>query len=150
MLEARDLNISIEWRFRFYGHGARVHPEPGVIHVDLGNKLEAGVIDHHIKESPFRSSASAIAGNSHYVSRHLLGAVNDIYYRGQTINRKKMIFTFVCHRSPDWDSMGSFYLCNDICEHGYLPPQEITDALARATDIINQKKAGWVWRTSLS
>ncbi|MBD3385103.1 TIR domain-containing protein [candidate division KSB1 bacterium] len=141
MLGAKDLNISIEWRFRFYGHGARVHSEPGVIYVDLGNRLEPGIIDHHIKESPFRSSASAIAGNSQYVSRHLLGGLNDTYYRGQTINRKNMIFTFACHRFPDWDSMVSFYLCRYICENGYLPPQEITDALSRATDIIDQGEA---------
>ncbi len=141
MLGARDLNISIEWRFRFYGHGARVHPEPGVIHVDLGNKLEAGVIDHHIKESPFASSASAIAANPHLVSHHLLGGLNATYYRGLAISRKKIIFTFICHRNPDWDSMVSFYLCRYICENGFLPPREVTDALARATDLVDQGKA---------
>lgn len=139
MLTPSELGIaSVNWKFQFHGHGATVHPQPGTIFVDLGNRLEYGIIDHHHDKTGCRSSTSAIAANSHFVLDHLLGPLNETYYAGRAIERDSLTFVFATHMAPDWDSMTSFYLCDYLVRHASLPSPEVTKAISEATDIIDQ------------
>jgi len=142
MLGAKDLNLTINWKFKYVEYGYQCLPEPGTICADVGGKLEYGVIDHHLREvTKYESSASAIAHNPHYVLHHLLGPINDTFFSGLEIKNRELTFTYITHRNPDWDGMVSFYLCNYLVHNGTLPPDNITKALCTATDVIDQGRA---------
>lgn len=139
MLTPAELGVTtVNWKFQFHGYGVTVHPQPGTIFVDLGNRLDYGIIDHHHSETGCRSSTSAIVANSHFVLNHLLGPLNETYYRGLSIEHESLTFVFATHKEPDWDSMTSFYLCDYIVRNAALPPPEVTKAISEATDIIDQ------------
>ena len=142
MLGAHDLNLNIIWRFDFLEYGTQCYAQPGNIVADVGGRLEYGIVDHHLKEGcPYDSTVSVIAHNPHLVLNHLLGLLNETYYRGLDIVNRNIVFYFVAHRNPDWDCMASFFLCNFLVQHGKLPPAHITNALRYATDIIDQGRA---------
>lgn len=139
MLSPNDLGVkTVSWKFKFLGYGATVHPQPGTIFVDLGNKLEAGVIDHHGKDIPYGSSTSAIAANPHLVLSHLLGPINETYYKGFPIARGELQFVFVTHANPDWDGVTALWLCDYLVRNAALPPDSLLSAVCGATDIIDQ------------
>lgn len=141
MLGTKALGISLEWRFDFLDHGKTVSPEPGRLYVDLGNSGEPGIIDHHHLECGPQCSAAAIAAEPQRVLSHLLGPLNEEYYRGRAFARTSITFQFTTHREPDWDGAASFYLVDYMIREGTLPPPEVTKALAEATAIIDQGKA---------
>lgn len=142
MLGATDLKLNIKWKFAFTEYGNQCHAQWGTVFADVGGKIDYGIIDHHTKDiSPYNSAASVISQSPHYILNHLLGPINETYYRGLEIKNRELTFTYITHNNPDWDGVASFYLCNYIVQNGMLPPKKITGALCTATEIIDQGKA---------
>lgn len=139
MLGAKDLQIAVQWKFDFLEYGRSCFPQPGIVFADVGGKMDSGIIDHHLKDgSPYESTVSAIIHQPHFVLNHLLGPLNETFYRGLEIKNKELTFTFTTHKNPDWDGVASFYLCNYLIQNGALPPERIVQALGAATDSIDQ------------
>lgn len=47
-------------RYRFVPMGAVAEPVPGRLYLDVGNRLEAGIIDHHQPDAPDRCTAALV------------------------------------------------------------------------------------------
>ena len=60
-----QFGISLNWEFRFFKKDDSLSPLPNQILVDLGNRLDFGVIDTHQGDTPFDSLARAVVKNSH-------------------------------------------------------------------------------------
>jgi hypothetical protein len=141
-LQMRSLDqfgISLNWEFRFFNKEDSLSPLPNQILVDLGNRLDFGVIDTHQGDTPFDSLARAVVKNSHFVTSHLLGKLNEEYASGRPPQVKELTFSFCTHRVPDWGSMGALYICNQLVKTGRVPRD--INWLLDASDAIAQAKA---------
>ena len=138
MLGTDELGLTVKWKFCFRGQGETVDSEPGNIFIDLGNKLEKGVIDHHhFQDSPL-CTTSAIVRNPRFVLDHLLGPLNETYYGGKGFGRGVITFQFTTHREPDWDGAAAYYLVDLMVSSGGLPDPEVASALSKASETIDQ------------
>ena len=141
MLGARDLEISVDWKFEFLPPGSTVSAQPGTVFADLGNRIEPGVIDHHGGAADCHSTASAIVHRPHLVLNHLLGPIVDQHLRGDLPSNHCVKLVFATHESPDWDGLCSLYLCRHLVKHGVLPRSGVVEALSHSVDIVDQGRA---------
>lgn len=138
MLGTEELGINYSWKFCFMGYGSTVAAEPGTIYIDLGNTLNYGIIDHHLKESKYNSSFTALVTNPQFFINHMLGLLNTTYYGGNELTNKNLKFAYTTHHEPDWDGVASFFACDYMLRKGVPLPEHISKALSEATDIIDQ------------
>ena len=138
MLGTIDLGVSRQWRYEFLGHGSTVSPEPGRVFVDVGNRLEPGILDHHHLLDGPESSTEAIASNPQFVLDHLLAPLNRTYYSGGKLEGSELKFQFTTHQAPDWDGVCGYYLVDYLLQNGRLPDDGVTRALVEATNRIDQ------------
>ena len=134
-----QLGITLNWEFRFFDRGKLLSPLPNQILVDLGGRLDFGVIDTHQGDTSFESSARAVAHNSHFVIGHLLGKLNEEYASGRPPQVKELTFSFCTHRAPGWDNMAALYICDQLVKTGQVPRD--IHWLLDASDAIGQAKA---------
>ena len=111
---------------------------PNQILIDLGNRLDYGVIDTDQGGTPYQSSVGALAENPHFVIGHLLKRVNEEYAAGRKPQIDELTFSFCTHHGPGWDNMASLYVCDQLLKTGRLPKN--IRWLLDASNVIAQAK----------
>ncbi|MBI5071034.1 MAG: hypothetical protein HZB56_22685 [Deltaproteobacteria bacterium] len=119
-LGARDLGLSIDWRYRFIGHGERASTTPGVVYVDVGGALAPGVLDHHGLEGG-SCAAEVVLQNRELAYNHLLGPWLERHATQGIPEGTRWQATIVTHVSPDWDGVVAAYLVRRLIEEGDFP-----------------------------
>ncbi len=102
--------------------GTEEHPViPNRIYLDVGNKLQKGVFDHH-QSSTYQSAAEIIYNNPDLLL--------------SSIHKKAKEIEIIMHYCPDFDAIASAYLATYLIEHGHLP--EGAKELADYASLIDQ------------
>ncbi|MEQ8167974.1 MAG: hypothetical protein ABRQ38_03685 [Candidatus Eremiobacterota bacterium] len=102
--------------------GTEEHPViPNRIYLDVGNKLQKGVFDHH-QSSDYKSAAEIICNNPDLLL--------------SSIQKKAKEIEIIMHYCPDFDAIASAYLTIYLIEHGHLP--EGAKKLADYASLIDQ------------
>ncbi len=102
--------------------GTDEHPViPNRLYLDVGNKLQKGVFDHH-QSSHYRSAAEIIYNNPDLL-------LDSIHKEAEDIE-------IIMHYCPDFDAIASAYLATYLIEHGRLP--EGAKELADYASLIDQ------------
>jgi len=117
---ATDLGLNVTWRYSFLPAGSVVDPLADTVFIDVGGRLEPGVIDHHHANAGKRSSARLVVDHPGFVHEHLVApwiAAN----RLQQICGRSWTPSIVMHRSPDFDSIVTTYLVQSLVAEGMFP-----------------------------
>lgn len=120
---AKDLGLKTEWRYGFLGQEDRVATTPGVLYLELGGRIEPGVLDHHGGQLGSTCAAEVVYRNREAVYNHLLGPWLVRHEEGRLQPGTKWTPTIVVHRSPDWDSVVAAWLAQKLIETGDFPPE---------------------------
>lgn len=120
LLGARDLGLETEWRFGFVPFGFRAEPTPGVVYVDVGGKVQPGILDHHAEEGT-ASASSVVVAHREAVYNHLLGPWLQRHPEGRVPDGTTWRPTIVTHFDPDWDGMVASWFVTRLIEDGGLP-----------------------------
>ena len=120
LLGARDLGLKTDWRFGFVPFGFRAESTPGVVYVDVGGKVQPGVLDHH-GEVGTASAASIVASHREASYNHLLGPWLERFPGGRIPEGTPWRPTIVTHMNPDWDGMVAAWFVTRLIEDGDLP-----------------------------
>lgn len=118
-----DENNNIEVKFEFVRNGttAEQTPEENTIWIDVGNKMEKGVIDHHGEKKDDSVCATEM------VFKHPELVLQNITNSNE--------LTIVGHILPDFDCVASAYLVKKLAENGELTPEmEKVVEYAKLTD----------------
>jgi len=134
-----QLSIALKWEYRFHRKDKPIAPLPNQILIDLGGKLDYGVIDTDQGGTPYQSSVEALAENPHFVIGHLLKKVNEEYAAGRKSQVDELTFSFCTHHGPGWDNMASLYVCDQLLKTGRLP-KNIHWLLDASNDIAQAKQ----------
>lgn len=104
--------INIEFNYEFLGNGISVDEiEENTLYLDVGNKLEKGIIDHHHLENAVN-----------FNERKFLSTTSLILISMDLIpNSKEQTYKIVTHRSPDFDSIAAIYLAKEYLLNGCFP-----------------------------
>jgi len=121
LLGARALGIPVQWTYGFVGHGSSATTTPGVVYLDVGNRLCAGVLDQHQDGSVGECTSDLLLSHPEYVYHHLLSEVLTLHAQGQLPPKLTLTFRIITHRDPDWDGMVSAFLVQRLIEDGELP-----------------------------
>jgi len=117
---ATDLGLNVTWRYSFLPAGRVVDPMADAVFIDVGGRLEPGVIDHHHANAAKRSSARLVADHPGFVHEHLVApwiAAN----RLQAVNGRLWTPTIVMHRRPDFDAIVTTVLVQSLVSDGMFP-----------------------------
>lgn len=95
--------------YEFIPLGSRVEPASKKVALDVGNRCENGVIDHHIGKGEIDCTASIVWKHPELVTDHI---------KGQDPDR----ITWLVHEDPDFDCIASTYLAWAKSKLGYFPP----------------------------
>jgi hypothetical protein len=117
---ATDLGLNVTWRYSFLPAGRVVDPMADAVFIDVGGRLEPGVIDHHHANAAKRSSARLVADHPGFVHEHLVApwiAAN----RLQAVNGRIWTPTLIMHRSPDFDAIVTTVLVQSLVSDGMFP-----------------------------
>ena len=117
---ATDMGLNVTWRYSFLPAGSVVNPLADTVFIDVGGRLEPGVIDHHHANAGKCSSARLLVDHPGFVHEHLVApwiATN----RLQQIRGRSWTPTIVMHRSPDFDSIVTTYLVQSLVTEGMFP-----------------------------
>lgn len=136
LLGARSLGLRLDWRYRFVSPGTRAETTPGVLYLDVGGGLRAGIIDHHGEDSRPTSTAELILQHRELVYVHLLGPALQRATAGESLKGTNIQLTLVTHYNPDFDGVVSTYFVRHLIEHGDLPPSAF--AMARYVTDVDQ------------
>lgn len=113
--------------FHFEGLGKALAPQDGVVALDVGNRCQSGVIDHHFATAGDRDlecTTSLVWKRSELVTNHLAGTMPDDV-------------TWTVHEHPDFDCVAAAYLAWHLVNLGYFPP-----GAAQLADYTRQVDAG--------
>ena len=92
-------------KFEFVDYGKELFPEEGTIIVDVGKKLEEGILDHHQPDAENECAASLVVKHPELILGHLKG-------------KKK--FKLITHRYPDFDAVSAAFLVEKLIERGKI------------------------------
>jgi hypothetical protein len=121
LLGTRELGIYVKWSFGFVGHGSSATTTPGVVYLDVGNRLCRGVLDQHQDDSLGGCTSDLIVSHPEYVYNHLLDEVLSQHARGLLPAGTTLHLRIITHVNPDWDGMVSAFLVQRLVEDGELP-----------------------------
>ena len=128
------LGLDVRWRYSFVAPGDVVGSSSDTVFVDVGGRLEPGIIDHHHAGPRARSSAGTIVACPALVYEHLVGpwitADRTVPVRGRVWSP-----LVVMHRAPDFDSIVSASLIKTLVECGGVTARDIE--LARYADDVD-------------
>jgi hypothetical protein len=111
-------------KLKFVPLGSVLEPQEKQIVLDVGNRLEPGIIDHHqLRSGESSSTAELVCKHPNFVLDHLKGE------RAEDI-------TWVLHEQPDFDAIASLFLAWHIVRCGYFPPG--TSALRRYANLVDR------------
>lgn len=114
------LGLSVSWRYSFLPAGCLVERMTDAVFIDVGGRLEAGVIDHHHANAAKRSSARLVVEHPGFVHEHLV-APWIAADRLTRVRGRSWAPTIVMHTSPDFDAIVSTCLVQSLVEHGEFP-----------------------------
>ncbi len=89
--------------FQFVEYGEEFEPQEGVLVLDVGRKLEKGILDHHQETAEDECAATLVVKYPQYILSHLDG---------------KNSFKIITHKYPDFDAVSSSYLALKLLEYG--------------------------------
>lgn len=115
-----DLGLKVTWRYAFLPAGRVVDAMEDTVFIDVGGRLEPGVIDHHHANAGKRSSARLVADHPGFVHEHLV-APWIAASRLQAVNGREWTPTIVMHRSPDFDAIVTTFLVRSLVNEGVFP-----------------------------
>jgi hypothetical protein len=136
LIGAKELGLVTEWRFGFAGFGQRAASTPGVIYLDTGQDIAAGVLDHHAGGGEYDCTAELVAARREDVYNHLLADLLRRHLGGESFKGIRWTPTIITHRSPDWDGVVSAHLVIRLVEDGDLP--DYAEALVQYTREVDQ------------
>ncbi len=87
--------------FKFVEYGEVLSPKEETIILDVGKKLDYGILDHHQKDAPNECASTLVIKYPDYILGHLK-------------NREKIII--ITHKYPDFDAIASSYLTKRLLE----------------------------------
>lgn len=117
---------ALRFRTEYVGHGEVLSPETGRLALDVGNRCETGVIDHHQPGAGKECAASLICADPRLVLDHVGG-----------LNPEEI--TLVLHRWPDLDTVAAVFLVRHLVGSGELPA-----AAHPLADYVRQVDAGQI------
>jgi hypothetical protein len=115
-----DLGLDVTWRYSFVPASQTVDQLGDTVFIDVGGRLEHGIIDHHCAASDFRSSARLVVDHPAYVYEHLVGPWVSAD-RVASVKGRQWSPTLVTHESPDFDSLVATKLVQSLVETGQFP-----------------------------
>ena len=133
---ARELGLRTEWRYGFLGQDDSVAPTPGVLFLELGGRVEPGVLDHHGGQLGSTCAAEVVFRHREAVYNHLLEPWLMRFEEGRLQPGTPWSPTIVVHRDPDWDSVVATWLAQKLVEDGDFPPEAA--ALVKYTFLVDQ------------
>ena len=92
-------------KFQFTGYGEELKPRENTVILDVGKKLDFGILDHHQKTAPNECAASLVVKYPHYILEHL---------------KERDEITIITHKYPDFDAVTSSYLTKRLIETGKI------------------------------
>ena len=112
---------NVKFEFVKNGTTAEQTPEKNTIWIDVGNKMEKGILDHHGEENDnSECAAEMVYKHPEFVLQNITNS-DDL--------------TIVGHILPDFDCVASAYLVKKLAENGELSPEmEKIVEYARLTD----------------
>ncbi len=90
-------------KFEFVDYGEELFPQEGTIIVDVGKKLEEGILDHHQPDAENECAATLVVKHPELILNHLKGGKS---------------FRLITHRYPDFDAVSSAFLVEKVVERG--------------------------------
>ena len=138
-----DLGIQVEWQYEFLGHGKTLSPRLDTVALDIGNRLEPGVLDQHQDGSLAPSTAMLVWDRPELVYDHLMAPWLRRADDGVSLEGKRWSPVITTHRSPDFDGVVSALLVQEIVKHGVLPAW--AESLARFASEVDQGR--WSFST---
>lgn len=119
--ENDEKNLAVKFEFVVNGTTAEQTPEENTIWIDVGNKMETGIIDHHGEAKDNSVCATEM------VYKHPELVLQNITNPNE--------LTIVGHILPDFDCVASAYLVKKLAENGGLTPEmEKVVGYAKLTD----------------
>lgn len=125
---ANELGLRVSWRFSFVGAGTSVETVRNTVFLDVGNYLQAGVLDEHGETSALGGTAAILMRRPALVYEHLLSPWIARHEDGEHLAGRCVVFNIVTHTNPDFDAIISAYLVRHLVERGEFP--EDASALA--------------------
>lgn len=116
----KDLGLSIRWRFAFAPPGSTISRSTDVLCLDVGGRLELGVIDHHQGEPGATSTARLVHDHPDLVHEHLVGPWI-ASARTSELKGRPWSPTVLLHEHPDFDAIASTVLAMHLVEEGAFP-----------------------------
>ena len=96
----------MKFTYDFIPIGSLVTPSDGVVYLDVGNRLEPGVIDHHHPGAPELCTAQLVLENHDFI----ISQVQD--------NGGEHTLNIVVHDYPDLDAITSVYFARFLAGGG--------------------------------
>jgi len=101
-------------KIEFVDYGKELFPKEKTIIVDVGKKLEEGILDHHQPDAENECAASLVVKHPELILKHLKG-------------EKK--FDVITHRYPDFDAVSSAYLVEKVVER-----EKVTNSMVKIAE----------------
>ncbi len=101
-------------KIEFVDYGKELFPEENTIIVDVGKKLEEGILDHHQPDAENECAASLVVKHPELILNHLKG--------------EKEI-KVITHRYPDFDAVSSAYLVEKVVDR-----EKITNSMKKIAE----------------
>jgi len=118
---AAELGIQVDWQFEFVGHGKVLSSRPDTVALDVGNRLEPGVLDQHHDRNLAPSTSRLILEHPDLVYDHLMSPWLRRADDGVALEGKVWSPVITTHRAPDFDGVVSALLVRELVEKGRLP-----------------------------
>lgn len=115
-----DLGLDVTWRYSFLPANRTAERLADTVFIDVGGRLEPGVIDHHHVAAGSRSSARLVADHPAYVYEHLVApwVAAD---RVARVHGRSWHPTLATHIAPDFDAIVTTRLVLSLVECGRFP-----------------------------
>ena len=133
---AADLGIQVDWQFEFVGHGKVLSSRPDTVALDVGNRLEPGVLDQHHDRDLAPSTSVLVLEHPALVYDHLMAPWLHRADDGVALKGKVWSPVITTHRAPDFDGVVSALLVRELVEKGTFPPWG--ESLARFAAEVDQ------------
>ncbi len=138
LIGARELGLTVEWRYAFLGQDDSASTTPGVVFIEIGGKVAPGVFDHHQGDAGDTCAAELVFRNRELSYGHLLSPWLARHEEGRLMPGTVFRPTVVTHRDPDWDTVVATFLVQKLIENGDFPDE--ADALVKYTRLVDQGK----------
>ena len=116
-----DLGLQVDWQFEFVGHGKVLSSRPDTVALDVGNRLEPGVLDQHHDRDLAPSTSRLILEHPDLAYDHLMSPWLRRADDGVALEGKVWSPIITTHWSSDLDAVVSALLVQELVKNGTLP-----------------------------